>query len=162
MTKVPISWGLMDKVVHETFTMLSRAKHIPQVICCNRPKDFIAGAWMMQNTTSSCFGSVEVLDRLVKARCKVVLLSIDNDPRLPDLITSLHARLSALPFFYSVKSVVMFNSGYPVYDIAVFELPFQPTYPWEVQTGRVDEFQEISPTSSTHIQSTLPPTNKKP
>lgn len=161
MQTTKVSWGLVERIAKEAFRLLSKEKHIPNIVCCNRPKDFIAGGLLLPSSITSSLGSVQVLDRLVTTRCKMVILSIDNDPRLTDLVSALHDRLATLPFFYTVKTVVMFNHGFPTYDLSVFDIPYQPIYPWEIQTGGAESSLDTTHLPNSH-PSALPSNEIKP
>ena len=131
-----VSWGLINQVVQETWRLLSKEKFIPRVIVANRPKDYIVAGMLMATSTSIKIGSVECLPMLLTAHCKLLLLSLDNDPQLEELIVRAHTSCSTLSFLYTLRTCVLFDTGHPVYDLATFSLPYQPLYPWEPKRDR--------------------------
>jgi hypothetical protein len=146
-----VSWGLIGSVVSEGRKALSKAKFHPGIVICARPKDFLIAGWMFQSSSVQ-IGSVVGYERLMQGRCKLLLLSLDNDPSLADITRSIHTSSATLPFLYQLKTLTLFDVGFPSYDFNIFQIPYNPTYPWETSNSGEGSRIPSNDVSPTHIQ----------
>lgn len=133
MIDTRVSFALIDNTIHQAWVTLSKAKFLPHLILCHNPSDFIIAGWLRSRSESCIIGNGAQAGVLLTPRCKVLLLSSCSDNKLDEYVSTIHASLAPLPSCsgYSMKTLVLFSNGYPVYDFEIFQLPYKPTFPWE-------------------------------